>query len=312
MEMKLVDFRVCFNDLVLLNGCCQNQVQELQVYQDIKYQQKSKKQMNQKVKKMTVLVDKINVLIVNDRSTDLYPLLFMKLTEINLIMNSMKETESGTLLIAGLVDYYNLNICQYEPFIEQTVLTFDFSINKNNENKQFLSVELPNDKDICNINVSGQLVRLINHMMNRLQIDNDQILGNKHDIVSICNMGQYMNQFKIENQTGYEIVVKKQTKVFKNEENDDSDEQNNSKSYRIANGQKSNIEFSYNEEKLVMFKILVEESVEDRYIQNINLERLRVKKLKMQDGNVVFLESLVENHQKILRICSGIVFRNHS
>jgi len=22
MEMKLVDFRVCFNDLVLLNGCC--------------------------------------------------------------------------------------------------------------------------------------------------------------------------------------------------------------------------------------------------------------------------------------------------
>jgi len=48
---------------------------------------------------------------VNDTSSDLYPLLFIKLTEMNLIMNHMKGIDSGTLLMTGLVDYYNLNIC---------------------------------------------------------------------------------------------------------------------------------------------------------------------------------------------------------
>jgi len=39
--------------------------------------------------------------------------------EINLVLNNVKEgVNSGTLLMTSLIDYYNLNICRYEPLIE--------------------------------------------------------------------------------------------------------------------------------------------------------------------------------------------------
>jgi len=82
-------------------------------------------------------------------------------------------------------------------------------MNQNEKLNLFLNLELSNEKDICNINISTQLIRTMNHIISGMDNKNNHMIEEKEEKNENDDIIQYVSQFKIDNQTGYQIVIKK-------------------------------------------------------------------------------------------------------
>lgn len=103
---------------------------------------------------------------------------------------------SGTMALSLQLDYFNPNIAFFEPVVEHTQLTLDFSLNSSRPHA-YLHLEQPNSDEIININISTQMVRTLLDLLGSIQ-------GRHQGRAELMDCAA---QYKVENQTGYPIEV---------------------------------------------------------------------------------------------------------
>ncbi|EGR27372.1 PH domain protein, partial [Ichthyophthirius multifiliis] len=269
----------------------------------------------------SVNIQDLEIFYIND--IDNIPLLHLKLFETDFLFSydNVKFQSDFYANIPLQFAYYNPSANYWEPIIEKSQLQIDYCSNPDLDIKKVIHIELSEQFQQFNINISDKLITLLNQIQqtyNQLtqnSLKNEELCKNNHYLTPIQQLQnieidiqqqqespfekiEYISPFSILNNTGYDIFIQNEAfsiqMIIKNEEN---------LSYEIN----QDIQQQQQQYNTVNIKILKDNLP---ILTNVKLFHQKPILLNINKQHFLILENKVEQNRKILHLRSLISLKN--
>ncbi|CAK86161.1 unnamed protein product (macronuclear) [Paramecium tetraurelia] len=268
-----------------------------------------------------VIISGLQVVVINDAGEVYVPVFDVTLSETQLQFQKINQKSIYSTIIKLSSSFYNPKIAVWEPILESCNFSVDVSLNPKGEPQCIIYLEMTQEQEILNINLSAQMISVFHKTfisqkqeMEISNIQQQQIFQDDR----IDNV-DYVSPYTIRNETGFELEI--------------SDTANKNKKYILESSSSINYEIDADfdqifrreredlqqqQQRLVTIKV-IHDTYEFEPINPLDLDCIKVTRCPIKPSNkytdmtfMLFMEVVPKDTRKLLLISSEIIIFNQT